>query len=67
VDGAGALLKKEFRKEQIKPNVRQLQNAYLVVVFFKEEAMRQHATHPDVKRIIHKYFWEVKATDVDRS
>ncbi len=66
VDGAGALLKREIRKEHIKLNVRQIQNAFDVVTFLRE-ATRQHATHPNVRRIVLKYFWEVKKDDLDIS
>jgi hypothetical protein len=30
--------------------------AFDVVIFLREEATRQHATHPNVKRTIHKSF-----------
>jgi hypothetical protein len=67
VDGVATLLKKEVRKEQIKPNVKQLQSAFDAVIFLREESTKQHATHPSARRTIHKYFWEVKKGDVDRS
>jgi hypothetical protein len=66
-DGAGVLLKRELWKEQIKPNARRLQNAYDVVTFLKEEATRQHVAHPNVRRIVRKYFSEAMVANVDRS
>jgi hypothetical protein len=66
VDKARALLKREIRKEQIKPNACKLQCAYDVVKYLKEEAMRQHVAYFNVKRTVHKFFWEMKNGDVDR-
>ena len=61
VDGAGALLKRELRKEQMNPNVAD------VVAYLKHEANKYHASHPNARKMINKHFWEIKKCDIDRS
>jgi len=67
VDGTSVLLKQEFQKEQIKPNVHKLQCIKDVVKYLKKEAIRQHVAYPNARRNIYKYFWEVKTSDVDKN
>jgi hypothetical protein len=68
VDGVGAMLKKKFQKEQVKPNVKRLQSASnIVVIFLGKKFVRQHVVHPNVRKTMPKYFWEVKKNDVDIS
>ena len=43
VDGAGALLKREIRNEQLKPGGLKLQNAAEIVQFLKDQSERVHA------------------------
>jgi hypothetical protein len=38
-----------------------------VVNFLKEKATREHVAHPNTRRIVLKYFLEVKKDDVDIS
>jgi len=49
VDGVRALLKCEVRKEQIKPNGRQIQNVVEVVAFLRSKANKYHVAYPNVK------------------
>jgi DNA-binding protein len=49
VDGVRALLKCEVRKEQIKPNGRQIQNVVEVVAFLRSKANKYHVVYPNVK------------------
>jgi hypothetical protein len=56
VDGVKALLKQELWKEKIKPNVCKLQCVGDVVKYSKEEAIRQHVTYSNARRIVCKYF-----------
>lgn len=67
VDGAGALLKRELRKEQMKPNAMKIQNAADAVAYLKHSANKYHASHPNARKIINKHFWEIKKCDIDRS
>jgi hypothetical protein len=36
-----------------------------VVNFLREKAIKQHVAHPNTRRIVLKYFSEVKKDDVD--
>jgi hypothetical protein len=38
-----------------------------VVAYLKEEATRQHYAHPNARRNLFKYFWEVKKENVDKT
>jgi hypothetical protein len=67
VDDTGALLKRKFRKEQIKPNVCKLQCAGDVVKYLREEATRRHVVYPSIRKITSKYFWEVTKHDINRN
>jgi hypothetical protein len=55
VDGAGALLKREVRKEQIKPDGRKLQNASEIVQFLREQTNVQHAGPTQSRKIVNRY------------
>ena len=66
MDGAGALLKRELYKEQIKPHGRQLQNAAQVVRFLQEESNKFHARRVGERRRTTKFFWEIKEGDINR-
>ncbi len=66
VDGAGALLKRELYKEQLKPNGRQLQCAAHVVRFLQEESNKFHAGRIGERQKITKFFWEIKERDILR-
>jgi hypothetical protein len=50
------LLKREFCKEQIKPQGFKIQNAKEVVSFLQFEVNKFHATHPSAQRIVNKTF-----------
>lgn len=67
VDGAGALLKREVRVEQIKPNSVRLQNAQEVVEFLRSQANRAHAAHKNIRVHVNNFFHEIGKSDVDRS
>lgn len=67
MDGAGALLKPELRKEQMKPNAEKIQNAADAVAFLKREANKHHAGPSSSRRVVDKHFWLVNKEDVDRS
>lgn len=67
VDGCGALLKREIRKEQVKPNAIRIQNAHDVVEYMRSQSTKVHAAHPNVRKEVNLHFWEVKVDDVDRS
>ena len=60
VDGAGALLKREVRKEQLKPHGRSIQNAEQMVSFLREESSRHHSGPPSARKQTNKFFWEIK-------
>jgi hypothetical protein len=38
-----------------------------VVVLLRVESSRQHVAHPNIKRVVFKYLWEIKKNDVDKS
>ena len=59
VDGAGALLKREIRKEQMKVDGRKLQNATEIVAFLKEESRKAHARPRGTRCSTSKFFWEI--------
>lgn len=44
-----------------------MQCALDVMKFLKVEATRQHVAHPNVKKTVNKYLWEMKKCDIDRS
>jgi hypothetical protein len=67
VDGVGALLKRQLRLEQIKPNAEKIQNATDAVVFLQREANKFHAGPSSSRRTTSKHFWLVRKEDVDRS
>ncbi len=67
VDGAGALLKREFCKEQIKPQQFKIQNAKEVDNLLQCEVNKFHVTHPNARKIMNKTFQQVKVGDVDKS
>jgi hypothetical protein len=66
VDGAGALLKRELSKEQIKPDAQRIQSANDVVLFLRGEANKYYAAHDGARRRIQKHCWEIKQGDIDR-
>lgn len=66
VDGVGALLKCEIRKEQIKHARQKIQNDVEVVAYIKVESNNYHV-FSKVRHHINEYFHEVKVGDVDRS
>lgn len=66
VDGAGALCKREVRKEQLKPNGRCIQNAEQMVRFLKEESSKHHHGPPSSRKCTNKYFWEIKEGSICR-
>jgi predicted acetyltransferase len=67
VDGVGALLKCEVRKEQIKPMMRNFQNVVEAITFLKFEANKYHVAYPNVRHRINKLFHEVKVGDIYRT
>lgn len=67
VDGSRVLLKRELKKEQIKPHGQKLQNASDFVQFLKSEFNKYHAAHAFAKKQVNKLFWEIKVGDVDKS
>jgi hypothetical protein len=68
VDGAGALFKREVRKEQIKLDATKLQNTTEVVAFFKVETLKKFlAGQPKAGRQIRKHLWEIKIGAIDQS
>jgi hypothetical protein len=60
VDGAGALLKKELCKEQIKPGGQRSQNAKDTVWFLHAESSRVHEAQSSARRKTNKYFCKIK-------
>ncbi len=38
-----------------------------MVTYLKEEATRQHYAHPNARKNVLKYFWEVKKKNVDKT
>lgn len=66
VDGAGALFKRELRKEQIKPNGQKLQCAAKVVNYLRNEADKVYVENVGSRRHTNKHFWLVNRGDVDR-
>jgi hypothetical protein len=67
VDGAGALMKRELRKEQIKPGGQRIHNVEDVVQFLVAESTRRHAAHANVRRNTNNYYWEIKKNEVSRT
>jgi hypothetical protein len=67
VDGAGALLKREVRKEQMKPHGLKLQNSAEVVAFLRAETNKFYSGNSAARRHIKKHFWDIKIGDIDRS
>jgi hypothetical protein len=67
VDRIKALLKHEVRKEQIKPTRRKIHNTFKVLAFLKFEANKYHATYPNVRHHINKFFHVVKVGDIHRT
>jgi hypothetical protein len=61
------LLKREVRKENFKPMGREIQNVAKVVAFLIFEANKYHATYPNVRQHINKFFHEVKVGDIDKT
>lgn len=67
VDGFGALMKIELRKDQIKPHGQKLQNVNECVQFLKSKCNKYHVAYPSTRKHVNKFFWEVKVGDVDKS
>jgi hypothetical protein len=67
VSGARALLKQKLWKKHLKPNGMKIQNAHEVVSYLRVKSNKYHASHPCVRRVVNKYFWEVKEGDIDRT
>jgi hypothetical protein len=67
VDGAGALFKREVRKEQIKPDGLKLQNTAEVTAFLKAETNKFHARNPSTRQHIRKHFWDIEVGAIDRT
>ena len=66
VDGAGALCKREVRKEQLKLDGRKIQNVEEMVRFLREENNKHHAGPPSSRKYTSKYFWEIKEGAISR-
>ena len=66
VDGAGALLKREIQKEQMKVDVRKLQNAAEIVAFLKEESRKAHAGPRGARCSTSKFFGRFQPLDLVR-
>jgi hypothetical protein len=64
VDGASALLKRQIRIEQIKPQGRKLQNATKIVEFLKEQSARVHVGPRGARCTTSKFFWEIKTAGI---
>jgi len=60
-------LKREFRKEQIKPQGLKIQNVREVVNFLQTKANKFHAAKENAQIKVNKTLWEVKVGDVDKS
>jgi hypothetical protein len=58
VDGIGALLKREVKKEQIKPAGKKIQNVIEVVAYLRSEANTYHVLHSKARQHINKFFHE---------
>jgi hypothetical protein len=56
VDGIGALLKWQVKKEQLKPNAKKLGNVVEIVDSLKREANKEYVVHPRVRRCVNKHF-----------
>ena len=70
VDGASALLKREIRMEQLKPDGRKLQSAAEIVQFLNEQAAKDHAGPRGSRAETSKFFWLIPKCglgSVDRS
>jgi hypothetical protein len=70
VDGAGALLKREIRNEQFKPDGQKLQNVAEIVRFLKDQSLRAHAGSSESRCRTNKFFWLIPKSgpgSVDRS
>ncbi len=66
VDGIRALLKQDLKKEQLKPNGMKIQNAHDTATFLKVESNKFHAFHLVARKVVNKYFWEVKKVGIDK-
>jgi len=44
-----------------------IQNVHEVVIFLKAESNKFHASHLVARKVVNKYFWEVKESDIDRA
>jgi hypothetical protein len=56
VDGAGALLKREIRMEQLEADGRKLQNAAEIVLFLKDQSTRIQAGPARARQNTSKFF-----------
>jgi hypothetical protein len=57
VYGVGALLKREIRNEQMKPNGVKLQNAAKIVQFLNQKSRKTHAGPQSARCTMRKFFW----------
>jgi len=60
VDGAKTLCKREIL------NGFKFQNVHEVVLYLKVEAKKYHASHNNARRIVNKFYWELKISDINR-
>jgi hypothetical protein len=67
VDGTGALLKREVKAEQIKPQRMKLQNAREIVQYLRGRANRPHTSYSKVRRHTNNFFHKIGVGEVDRS
>jgi len=67
VDGVGVLLKQDVKKEQLKPNGMKIQNAHEATIFLKVESNKFHASYLVARKVVNKYFWEVKEVDIHKA
>jgi hypothetical protein len=44
-----------------------IQNVHEMVIYLREKSNKYHASHPTTKKMVHKYIWEVKEGDIDRT
>ena len=66
VDGAGALCKREVRKEQLKIGGRPIQNVEQMVCFLREKSNKHHHGPPSSRKYTNQYFQEIKEGDISR-
>jgi hypothetical protein len=44
-----------------------IQNAHEATIFLKVESNKFHASYLVARKVVNKYFWEVKEVDIDKA